>query len=355
MTNLLLALTLVHFAQTPSPGLDAARPQSAYIVATRGLVKLKRSSWNDFHSVSFGTILYAGDLLEPEPTASATILCADFQSPPWQPHTGIPSAVEDACPKPMELLRLPTGLTVQVRASPSTDAQILSPRGLIRDENPSILWDSFGSGLYEVRILEGTRPFWGWVLIKGTQAHMSLLAEPDRPYYIQVRIPKTHDQIETDIPFSLVSKEVREKIQLKEAWLATIFAEDIRTLKMARVFLLFRNHLWDEAIRLLDQASEDLPPSAAAELLRSKLLLGIGLQSRSAKALLYSSKLAEESGSPEIQAMALADLAQITANREQMLAYLNRALSLYEILGDKDRVASIQQFLREKTPPSVPF
>ncbi len=338
-----IALFLLLVLTSHASAVDAVQPPLvAYLLRSEGKVELKRTAWTSFYPAQAGTRLHAGDQLRLAHDARAVILCADFETAPWRPARGVRSAVEDACPRRPELIRLPDGLAAGTRVGQKTAVRVLSPRGLIRDEAPRIRWVASRSGEYEVRVLEGSRSIWGWVLVSGSEQQMPPdVLVPDFAYRVQVRRYREKAYVETEIPFTLIAAESRRKVRVGEGKLLALFPEDSTERKLAHALYLVHQHLWGEALRLLDGVLLGLQ-SSAAELLGGRLALGLGLGNEASTRLTRARSLAQGSGDLESEAAALVALASTAAKRDQKSESLAAALALYEKLGDGAKAEDVR-------------
>ncbi len=299
-------------------------------------MKLKRASWTSFHPTSAGVRLLAGDQLRLAAEADAVVLCADFDTAPWRPTPGQHSAVEDACMRPKALSQLPDGLAAETREVEGCE-RVRSPRGLIRDPTPRLRWQSLGAEKHEVRVLRGKRPIWGWTLVRGTEKEMPPgFLEPTRPHWVQVRAYGEEVHVEASVPFTLIDDDQRKPIANGEGELLGQFPNDSTERRLALALYLAHQHLWDEALTLLDGGVLPELVSAASELLGGRLALGLGLRKGAAERFRKARELAQKSGDIESEAEALIGLAWAALRKEEKAERYEAAARLCEKLGDQE-------------------
>lgn len=95
MPNALYKMSQLPFALA----LTLAIADVGAIVAADGGVLLQRPGWQDYHPVSVGTELYAGDLLQPEPGANVIVLRGNLRT--WEVPDGVESVfATESSPEP---------------------------------------------------------------------------------------------------------------------------------------------------------------------------------------------------------------------------------------------------------------
>ncbi len=332
----------------------AERPL-AYLLQSDGLVELMRGGWTSFYPAQAGVGLHSGDLLRLADDARAVVLCTDFKTPLWRPSPGDINAVENACPRQVELIRLPDGLSAATKIVDENDVRVLSPRGVVRRDDRKALtvrWVAPQGGPYEVRLVEKSRPIWGWDrVLRRTEREIpaQIPIMPGLPYWVEVRYQgKVYT---TEIPFTLIDEETRSRIGKEEETLLGLFTEaKAGERDLAHALYLAHQHLWDEALTLLDGAN--LAPSAAVELLRGRLALGLGLGNVAEERLTKARELARSAGDVESEAAALVASASAAGDTETEKERLRKALALYDMLGAATQADDVRQRLDVLRYPS---
>lgn len=329
----LVSLGALTLAAAESPPANLV----GYLVRSEGKVELKRPSWKRFHPAEAGTRLERQDQLRLGPEGRAVVLCADFETT-WRAIRGERSDVAHGCRRPKRSLsKLLDGLAIGTRDQEASE-QIRSPRGAIRDPTPRIRWHSFGAQEYEVMVSLGTRTIWGPVVAVDTEQRIPPgFLEPERPYRVQVRRAGDLVFVEPSIPFHLIAEKARAAIAGRETKLLAIFQEESVDLHLARVFFLAHEHLWDEALTILDVILPNFE-SAAVELWGAHLALGLGFQKGALERYEKARKMARESGNLETEAAASAGLGRSAAKRDESQKWFKDALMLYQELDGRTEV-----------------
>jgi hypothetical protein len=341
--------TPVSSATPPDNGLNL-------LVIARGPVQLKRDGWPGYQPTAFGAILRRGDILQPDPDAQATVLCADLTA--WPLPASIPSGVANGCPPPSrpaltraEGLIGPTKMPVDPLIP-----YVISPRKTrLMSGQPTLRWNSvFGVISYTVGIHGDDGSDWY------TRTTDTQIAYPtDAPslhsgitYQLLVKADNGRTSREEGAPntgFRLLTPEEAEPIQADTARLqALALPPEAEAYALAHLYA--GHNLIAEAVDLLETLVENGSQEAAVYRTLGDLYHRIGVERLAEEHYLKASELARQMGDVEGSAVALASLGEVyisLGNKDQALAYWQQALQQYQTIGDVAQTAYLQRRVDE--------
>lgn len=156
---LLLMVTVVLLAgcNPVLPPLPVQRPN--VVISVEGVAQLKRTDWQIYSPMGFGTLLQYDDLLQVD--GSVQILCGDLTVKTL-------TSGRDSCPcRPWNGAFIADGAAY--RNIPQDVPYIQYPRNtLVLDAQPVFRWHDTGATGYRVAVIQGGRALWQQTSVAGT-------------------------------------------------------------------------------------------------------------------------------------------------------------------------------------------
>jgi len=356
---LFIAGLIVSCAQS-TPTQTAANPLDEsfnLLVNLNGKLELKRAGWSEYHPITFGTILYTGDLLRLDENARALVLCANLKL--WNVPSGAPSGLTNGCPAESEpVLRRGASQIGNTRGGSDPNIPyIISPRATrLLSNTPILRWNKVpGVSSYTVRISgEGV----DWKEITGETS----LTYPGDPalksevvYLLSIvadNETKSEDEGLPGLGFRLVSPSDAQRISSNINKLAAMkLPDDAYALAISRYFA--SEGLINEAIDTLESEIKINKQSTALYLTLGELYQKIGLHMLAKESYTKAVKLAEKSDDIEMLATVYAGLGDVTSalgEQDAAQEWFSQAVENYKRLDATEQVQAIEQKMQTVTP-----
>lgn len=304
-------------------------------------MQLKRlaQGWTSFQPAAWGANIRRGDLIQPPPDGTVTILCADLTVHLLWQEAGSPCKVSQPAlfwqGLPMVINPMSPGKMVPF---------IIHPRNTrILDERPMLHWHDSGASSYTVSIIESGRPIWQQSGVTDTQLRYPASApslEPGVNYLLEIidedsGISSGQDPMR-GLGFQLLTAEETAVVQQKQTEIMALSLDDAAKQFVLAVYYAGQG-LYGEALAALDVATVE-QESPQIWLWRGKLLVAVRLNDDAETAYIVGATLAEALGDLESQAQAQAGLWHLTGDE----GYFNTAVALYRQLGDEQTITHLQ-------------
>ncbi|AOX04038.1 hypothetical protein BJP34_35540 [Moorena producens PAL-8-15-08-1] len=341
--GLSLVVSLARPARPIASGLNlvvALNPQ--------GQVKLKRSSWPDYQPAFIGASLGATDHLLLASNSFAKVLCQNLTE--WQPEDGRDYIVSEGCrPTSKPKLLKSDRDTVIERATNNPDIPyILRPRdSSVLNQQPLLRWhDVEGVSTYQVRV---TGPEVDWeqqtsateILYSGKQS-----LQPGARYWLIVETDQGQNSLKEGVfGFTIFDEKKAQEVsaaaeQIKQKQLS----KPAEALALAH---LYRSYdLKTEAIELLDTALGNEPESIRVYQLLGEIYQQVGLNRLAREGYRQALELAKAAADLDTQAQVLGGLAVtsgIIGQKDEAIAWLEKAKEVYHTLGDQVGAGQLEQ------------
>lgn len=357
-------------ATTAAGGVaQANKTYSNVLLIVDGDVRLKRANWNDFFPASLGTIVPSGDVLKLNGDANASVLCMDLTL--WSVPAGGPQGVNTGCPAPAEPDIVRDGISLgTVRSVPEDIPYILMPRATnIMTTTPLLRWNPVaGAESYEV-LVRGKGLEWKQTVDGDTNeirypAESPLVAGEVYSLIVTVADGRSSaDEGTPNLGFRLLtSGEMAEVERLAARVEDTIRTDEARSLALAYIYA----SRTDGNRRLITPALDEIETllaqgiaSPALYQFQGELYRTVGLPNEARRAFEAALTLAEETAEIAGQADALAALGQLLSRgnceeRKQAAAFLERASTTYDQLGDSVRASEVEAQVPDNLPLVCP-
>jgi hypothetical protein len=326
-------------------GSIAPSQETNLLVATSGVVRLKRDGWKDFVPVAAGARLQPTDLLEAE--GSATVLCAGPQV------KTLTALGRTPCPTDRGSFVYDGARfsSSQRAAIPQDLPYILHPRStLVLDNRPLLIWHDSGAAPYSATIVDGAgERVWEQAGVTGTPLQYPEVApalQPGADYLLIVQDARgktSEDDPAKGLGFRVLSPEARSAVeQRRDAILALGELDDSsRQLALAVSYATWTGEggrgLWGETWQILEQVVLTRDTSAV-RLWMGDVLRAISLPDEAEATYQEALRQAEASGDRASQAAAEAGLWRVSGEQTR----LDAALRLYEELGEQREAAALR-------------
>lgn len=308
----------------------------------KGQVKLQRSTWSDFFSVSSGTYLNDSDLLLPTSGSNIVVLCDDLNL--WMVPSNVKSGVTNGCSKTTEpIITRPQGNIGNTRGTKDpTTPYVISPRSTkIINSKPLIIWNPVPqTEKYIVQIEENGNLIWN---AETDRTQISYPGEPnlkrETSYLVKIMSDtgiSSEDNLSIDSTFKLINQTEEEEI--------TSLTEKISSLDLSSeqkdyaVAALYASKGFDaESNLLLDKIVANDTKNVQAILNLGKGYLKIGLPLNAKTYFEKTIELAETNNDIESMAQAQEALAQTLLDigrRDDGIQMLLQAEASFKSLGD---------------------
>lgn len=333
---------------------SAVAPGFNLLIVVDSEVQLKRERWSDYHSATFGTVLYRGDQLRLSEGASALVLCDNLTL--WVVPPGAPSGLSNGCSSSSEpALRSSGGLIGNTRggADPLIP-YIIGPRATkLLSPTPTLHWNSVpGAKSYSVRI---TGVDWNDAVSANEMIY------PGNPplqagttYLLVVEADNgtsSRDEGLPELGFTLLPEEEAGRVRADAATIAGLSLSNES--KAFAVAQLYAGHgLYAEAIEVLEEMTTG---SQVANVYRAlgDLYRQVGLSLLAEERYLKAVMLAEDAGDAEALATAQAGLGEVyvtLGRKDEAVRWFEKAKADYETLGDEQHASQVTERLAELNP-----
>jgi hypothetical protein len=356
---LVLALALAPLGCTGStPEAPAAKQGSHLVVAVKGGLMLKRAGWKNFATALFGTTVYRDDYLRLDPSSSATVVCADL------------SVVEVAerearqpCEPKLVALEWQGEQIAPTRAAsypPYRYPVVIAPRKTrVLDALPAIRWTAVpGVDEYMVAVRGPGVEWQSPEPVAGNSVQYPADAPPLKPgesYKVAVWQGNVNSDQEDvgGLGFTVVSSEEQKEVADLVAQIHALKLDtEAEELLVANLYAT-RELRADAIERLEALASEREAP--AVERMLGELYVSVDRPDLAEPHYEEALQLSEQASDIEGQALANRSLGEIAylsgADKAQVASRLQKALDLYQQLGDADGVQKTQAKLDEVSKP----
>lgn len=305
-----------------------------------GFVKIKRLSqdWDSFQTITWGTTIQRGDLIQPPSDGTVTILCADLTIKVINQEGGNP------CQSVEVELRWQDVLIVNPMTSSPKTPYILSPRNTrILEDHPLLKWADSGGNSYTVSIITDGVSIWSITNIKGTEVRYPQDApklQPGIRYLLEI-IDETsgtssgHEGIK-GLGFELLTPEEILLVREKQEIIISLPVET-EAHHFAKAVFYAGQGLYNEAQTELVNILVLNEPQIW--LWYGKILIAMKLNKEAQVAYLTAKDLAEEKNDIESQAQALVEIWNLTGDNDSLM----EAIGFYQNLGDKKTIAELQK------------
>lgn len=327
------------------------------LIRVQGVVQLKRQGWSDYRQTSVGAQLCLGDLLRSE-GATVVVQCADSNRTRWTVPDRVTSGVAKGCPPPAEPIYTPFGPIPPTRSETLASRgipYIISPRRtLLLNAQPLLRWNAVPDAKsYTVRI-RGEASDWVKPDVSGTEVVYSgeRPLKPGVYYSLIVETDTGRSSVAEGVPvgFQLLDDKEREQVQTAVDQLANENLDE-EDLALSKVDLYIKYDLKAEAIATLEALVTKGNQTAAVYRTLGELYWQVGLPTLAESPYLKAIELASAKDI-EGQAEAAIGLGKVYIALEQTdkaTSYINKALTLYEGLGDLQRVSELKNLLTALT------
>ena len=315
----------LHFLLTGS-GSDAAQ------------IKRLHQGWTAFHPAAWGTTTQRGDLIQPPPGSTVTILCADLTLHTLSAEGGSPCQVSQPA-------LFWNGTRIVNPMSPNTVIpRLLYPRSThILEERPLLRWQDNGASHYTVAIVRGGEVIWTQTGVAEHELRYPDDAPPlqaGQTYLLEVRDEdsgaSSADDPHKGLGFQRVTDEELATIRQQEAAIMALpLAEVEKQFALANYYAGQR--LFGEALTALELVGSEIE-SPKVGLWHGRVLTAITRYEEAEAAYTAASALAATLGDLESQAQAETLLWELTGNS----THRDNALTLYQQLGDTEAIAALQ-------------
>lgn len=335
---------------TPVPAATVA-PSPTILLPDQGLhflmagtdnepVQLKRlpQGWIAYHPASWGTTIQRGDLIQPPPNGTATILCADLTIHVLTHEAGSPCQVTEP------VLFWDGARIVNPMAPGQPIPFIISPRNTkILDEHPWLRWHDTGANSYTVSIIEAGSAIWEQTGVTGSELLYPNDApplEPDVSYLLEVVDEDSGASSGQDpavgLGFQLLaSEDAAAVIQTRDDIMALPLDEAAKNFTLAVYYA--GQGFYGDALAALNEATLT-QESPQLLLWRGRVLTAVRLNEDAKAAYADAVALAETIGDIESQAQAETYLWRMTGD----MSHFDTAISLYQQLGDEHAIVALQ-------------
>ena len=351
---------------TPSPTATGQIPLSStltvesdgglhLVVALQGQMSVKRQDWSDYAPALFGTLLRRGDLLRLESGSQAKIACDDWSL------ASVPSGIGGV---PCKVAKMPPlvydgSQVITTRDyAPGEFPIVISPRKTkLISPNPTLRWTPVpGVVTYTVSV-RGPNLNWSTDVASKTE----------------VAYPTTAPVLVSGTAYRVVvcgGSNCSDKENIPDLGFTTLKPDEVQTVREAgnRIralgladaptrFLISSLYatqdLHTEAIEQLEGLTSTLEEPAVLRLL-GDLYRTIGLNRLAEERYLQALGLSQKANDVEGQALAQYWLGQIydaLGNKSETIQRLQKAMELYQKLGDSKKSKEIQERLTELQKP----
>jgi hypothetical protein len=307
---------------------------------------IKREGWNSFYPIGFGALVYSTDLLETE--GEITLLCADLQTirtfhgrgrnPCPLSKTGSVLSYDDMLFSPG--MRGSTASSIPALVSPR-NTTVLDTHLLLR-------WQDTGSSSYTVAIIQGSETVWTAKDVIDTEITYPANApalSAGKDYLLVVTDHTTGrssaEEKEKGLGFQIVNERERSEIETQQQALLNLSGldEPAQKLALAMYYTNLRiggRGLWNDALVLLEETARDKPNEPVIFLRQGDILAKMKLWHEAVTAYKKACDQAEKNGDLETQAA----LWRIDPSDQTQF---DRALSIYEQIGAKDKADNLRQ------------
>jgi tetratricopeptide (TPR) repeat protein len=307
-------------------------------------VELKREGWNQYIPVGFGTALHPTDLVKSDGLGS--ILCPDLTVQP------IPEQGRPPCPLDQGWLEYNEYKFGSGSRGPSKDIPyIIFPRNTaLINPNPLLQWRDTNASSYTVSITQNGETIWEDDNVVGNSIQYptsapQLMAGTD--YLLVVEDNDTgYSSVEDPakgLGFELLDDESINRAEKRRGEILnqTMLDESAKKLTLAVYYVNLEfqgtRRLWGEAWLVLDDLAKS-QKAPVVYLQMGNVLSAMKLHDEAEETYETALHLAETLRDIETQAVAYVGLWQLLGDP----AYLDKAVSLYEDLGDQTMVEKLK-------------
>jgi hypothetical protein len=338
--------TTVSSVSTPTPEPSPTPPLSDmglhFLVGSSGSgpVQLKRlgQGWTDFHPAAWGTTVQRGDLIQPPPNGTMTVLCADLSIHVISEETGSPCQVSQPD------LFWDDKRIITPMSPGQTIPFIIYPRSTrILEERPLLRWHDSGGNSYTVSIVQDGRAIWQQAGVVGNELLYPADApslQSGNPYLLEVRNETSGASSgQEGIPgrgFQRLPDAEVTAVRQKEAEIRALPLDEAGQ-QFALAIYYAGQGVYGEALTALNRAATGTN-SPQIELWRGHVFVAMRLNAEAKAIFAAASDLAASLGDLDSQAQAEKLLWELTGNPD----HRDNALILYEELGDTEAIAALQ-------------
>lgn len=330
-TLLLLGIVALLIGCNPPQPPPVPRPN--VVIAIEGTAQLKRSGWQVYSPMGFGTLLKYDDLLEVD--GSVQILCGDLTVRTLA--TG-----RDSCPCPAWEGAFEVD-GAAYRNIPHSVPYIQYPRNtLVLETQPLLRWHDTNAASYTVAVIQGGQSIWQQTGVTDTALIYPVDAPPLQPgvdYLLRVWDEDSGVSSNEDpargIGFRLITPEQRATLEAHCAPVTGLTDLDaaVRDYALALCYATWEpkdgeRRPWGTAWQLLESVTQthDAP---TVHLRRGDLLLAMRLSDEAIAAYRSALERAEALGDLESQAVAHEHLYELTDD----VVHRDAAAKIYDRLG----------------------